>query len=58
MKSSRNPIYLALEKERRQDLTDKPHTPKTAHPKTTSQEIIDLIVKRRKETGFGKRRLR
>jgi len=58
MKCSRNTIYLALEKEKQGDLTDKPHTPKTPHPKATSQDIIDLIVKRRKETGFGKRRLR
>jgi len=58
MRCSRNTIYLALEKERKNDLTDRPHTPKTIHPRTTSQKIIDLIVKRRKETGFGKRRLR
>jgi hypothetical protein len=58
MKCSRNTIYLALEKEKQGDLADKPHTPKSLHPNTTPQEIIDLIVKRRKETGFGKRRLR
>lgn len=58
MKCSRNTIYLALEKERENNLFDKPHIPKTSHPNTTSQEFIDLIIKRRKETGFGKRRLK
>lgn len=58
MGCSRNTIYLALEKERNNDLSDKPHTPKSPHPKTTPQETVDLITKRRKETGFGKRRLR
>jgi len=58
MGCSRNTIYLALKKEKESDLTDKPHTPKSFHPKTTKKEIVDLIVKRRKETGFGKRRLR
>ncbi|MCL0091792.1 hypothetical protein M1N59_00815 [Dehalococcoidales bacterium] len=58
MKCSRNTIYLALEKEKKRDLTDRPHTPKAVHPKTTPEEIVNLIVKTRKETGFGKRRLR
>lgn len=58
MGCSRNTVYLSIEKEKEEDLTDKPHTPKTPHPNTTPQEMIDLIVKRRKETGFGKRRLR
>jgi hypothetical protein len=54
MKCSRNTIYSAIEKE--ENLTDKPHTPKTPHPYTTCQDIVDLIVETRKETGFGKRR--
>jgi len=58
MQCSRNTIYLALNKEKEGSLYDKPHIPKSCHPKTTSKDIIDLIVKRRKETGFGKRRLR
>jgi transposase len=58
MGCSRNTIYLALKKEKEGDLTDKLHRPKSLHPKTTKKEIVDLIVKRRKETGFGKRRLR
>jgi len=50
--------YLfSFEKKKEGDLSDKPHTPKTSHPNTTPQEIQDLIVKKRKETGFGKRRL-
>jgi len=58
MKCSRNTVYLALKKEKTGNLSDKPHLPKTAHPKTTSSEIVNLVVKARKETGFGKRRLR
>jgi transposase len=58
MGCSRNTIYLALKKEKEGDLLDKPHTPKSSYPRTTQKEIVDLIVKRRKETGFGKRRLR
>ncbi len=58
MKCSRNTIYLDLEKEKKGDLTDRPHTPKAVHPKTTPEKIVNLIVKTRKETGFGKRRLR
>ena len=58
MRCSRNTIYLALEKEEKNDLTDDSHIPKTPHPNTTSFETEDLIIKRRKETGFGKRRLR
>jgi len=58
MRCSRNTIYLALEKEKKNDLTDGPHNPKTPHPNTVTEETINLIVKRRKETGFGKRRLR
>lgn len=55
---SKNTVYLAISKQRENDLGDKPHTPKTAHPRTTAEGIIDLIVRRRKETGFGKRRLK
>ncbi len=57
MRCSRNTIYLAIKKESEGNLADRPHLPrKPAH--TLSQEIVDLIVKRRKETGFGKRRLK
>lgn len=58
MKCSRNTIYLTLEKESEKDLKDKSHVPKTIHPKTTSPDIVETIVRRRKETGFGKRRLK
>jgi len=58
MNCSRNTIYLALEKEKENNLIDKPHIPKTPHPATTTEEVVNLIVKRRKETGFGKRRLK
>jgi len=55
MKCSRNTIYLALKKEDQGNLKDSSHVPKSRHPKATSQDIINLIVKRRKKTGFGKR---
>jgi hypothetical protein len=58
MRCSKNTVYLAISKQKENDLADKPHIPKTAHPRSTSQEIIDLVVRRREETGFGKRRLR
>ncbi|RMD59330.1 hypothetical protein D6821_01460 [Candidatus Parcubacteria bacterium] len=58
MQCSRNTIYLAIKKAKKGDLSDQPHLPKTPHPKATSSDIIDLIIKRRKETGFDKRRLR
>ncbi len=58
MKCSQNTIYLALEKEKNRDLNDRPHTPKAVHLKTIPEKIVNLIVKKRKETGFGKRRLR
>ena len=57
MECSRNTIYLALDKQAKGNLTNQSHWSKSAHPKSTSKEIVDLIVKRRKETGFGKRRL-
>jgi len=58
MECSRNTVYLALDKRIKGNLADQSHRPKSAHPRSTSKEIVDLIVKRRKETGFGKRRLR
>ena len=58
MKCSRNTIYLAIRKEKEGNLSDKAHLPKSPHPKTTPQKIQELIEKRRKETGFGKRRLK
>ena len=58
MDCSRNTVYLVLAKEKSDCLTDESHRPKTSHPRTTLPEIADLIAKRRKETGFGKRRLR
>ena len=38
MKCSRNTIYLALEKERENNLSDKPHTPKSAYPTRTPKK--------------------
>lgn len=58
MRCSKNTVYLTLTKQGDHDLRDKPHTPKTPHPRKTKPEVITLILKRRKETGLGKRRLR
>jgi hypothetical protein len=58
MKCSKNTIYLALSKQKGNNLNDRAHTPKTPHPRKTKREIVDLIIKRRKQTGFGKKRLR
>jgi len=55
---SKNTVYLALIKQNENDFRDKPHTPKTSHPRKTKPDVIALILKRRRETGFGKRRLR
>jgi putative transposase len=57
LRCSKNTIYLALAKHQRHDLSDHPHTPKTDHPRKTRPDVIALIIKRRRETGFGKRRL-
>jgi transposase InsO family protein len=58
MNCSRNTVYLSLIKEKKNYLADELHLSKTLHPKTTKPEIVDLIAKRREETGFGKSRLR
>lgn len=58
MQCSKNTIYLALSKKSDGDLSDKSHRPKSAHPNSINERLVELIIKRRKETGFGKRRLR
>ncbi|MEO0098656.1 MAG: hypothetical protein ABIK99_01750 [candidate division WOR-3 bacterium] len=58
MQCSKNTIYLTLNKQKGNDLNDKPHIPKRPHPKTTKKEIVSIIIKERKQTGFGKRKLR
>lgn len=57
MRCSRKTVYLALEKQEKGDLSDDSHAPHNI-PNKTSMELEDLIEKRRKETGFGKRRLK
>lgn len=56
-KCNRRTVYLALEKEKGGDLADNSHAPLKVWNKT-SEGIENLIEKRRKETGFGKSRLR
>ncbi|MCK4333280.1 hypothetical protein KAX06_00675, partial [candidate division WOR-3 bacterium] len=58
VRCSKNTIYLALKKREEGCLGDKPHTPKSPHSRKTKGKIIEVILSRRAETGFGKRRLR
>jgi len=57
MQCNRRTVYLALKKREREDLSDDPHTPHNI-PNKSPVELEELIEKRRKETGFGKRRLK
>jgi hypothetical protein len=57
MQYNRRTVYLALQKAKKNNLADDPHTPKHI-PNKTPEAIELLIEKRRKETGLGKRRLR
>lgn len=57
MQCNRRTIYLALKKEEQGNLLDNSHTPHNI-PNKTPENIENLIEKRRKETGLGKRRLR
>lgn len=57
MRCSRNTIYLAIGKKEKGQLKDESHAPKTPHPKVSPVEIVNLVVKMRKKTGFGKSRL-
>lgn len=57
MRCSKNTLYLALVKQKENNLKDNAHIPKRPHPNKTEERIIEKLVKRRKETGFGKRRL-
>jgi len=58
MRCFKNTIYLALIKQKENNLSDNPHIPKRPHPHQTEERIVEKIIERRKKTGFGKRRLR
>jgi len=54
---SRDTVYLALAKQAEGSLADGSHAPKAPAHKT-AESIESQVVQTRKETGFGKRRLR
>ena len=54
MQCSRNTIYLALNKEKEGSLYDKPHIPKSCHPKTTSKDIS----KKKKRNRFWEKKVK
>ncbi|MFQ6089800.1 MAG: integrase core domain-containing protein, partial [Candidatus Methanofastidiosia archaeon] len=57
MQCNRRTVYLALKKREKENLADVSHAPHHI-PSKSSEELEGIIGKRRKETGFGKRRLR
>jgi len=57
MQCNRRTVYLALEKQKVGNLCDASHMPHNIANKSPV-ELEEIIEKRRKETGFGKRRLR
>ncbi len=52
MACSKGAIYLCLQKERENNLSNKPHQPKRPHPKQTKEEIVNLIVKKKERNRF------
>ena len=58
MKCSPHTVYLALEKQKRGNLKDSSHKPKSKHPHYIDNEREQTIINYRKETKLGKRRLR
>jgi len=54
---NRRTVYLSLEKREKGNLSDVSHAPHNI-PGKSSVELEEIIERRRKETGFGKRRLK
>lgn len=57
MQCNRRTVYLALQKKAEKELSDASHAPKKV-PNRSSAELEKLVMKYRKDTRFGKRRLR
>ena len=57
LQCNRRTVYLALEKREKGDFSDTSHAPHNL-PNKLPVELEEIIEKRRKETGFGKRRLK
>jgi len=58
MRCSAHTVYLALKKEKRGNLKDSSHKPKSKHPHYIDNEREQIIINYRKKTKLGKRRLR
>ena len=58
MRCSPHTIYLALKKEKKGNLKDLSHRPKSKHPHYIEEEKEKMIINYRKKTKLGKRRLR
>ena len=58
MKCSAHTVYLALEKQKKGNLKDSSHRPKSKHPRYIEEEKEQIIIEYGKKTKLGKRRLR
>jgi len=58
MKCSPYTIYLAIEKEKKGNLKDSSHKPKSKHPEHLKEDKEKMVIDYRKQTKLGKRRLR
>jgi transposase InsO family protein len=58
MRCSPHTVYLAIEKEKKGNLKDLLHKPKSKHPHYIDSEREQMIIGYRKKTKLGKRRLR
>ncbi len=58
MNCSAHTVYLALQKQKKGNLKDYSHKPKSKHPRYIEEEKERMIIEYRKKTKLGKRRLR
>ena len=58
MKCSPHTVYLAIGKEKKGNLKDSSHRPKSKHPHHLDNDKEQMIIEYRKKTKLGKRRLR
>jgi len=57
MRCSPHTVYLAIEKQKKGNLEDSSHKPKSRHPHHIGEDKEQMIINYRKKTNFGKRRL-
>jgi len=55
MKCSAHTVYLALEKQKKGNLKDSSHKPKSKHPHYIEEEKEQMVIEYRKKTKLGKR---